>query len=129
MRILICEDNHRLREETSRLIGAWGHDTQGVTDGPSALLAIQQDHWDLVLTDLRLPGGVDGLQILLTLRQADADSACVILTAWDSAETAVEAMTAGAFDYLIKPVIRRSTVERGRADRGSWRPAATPARG
>ena len=104
MRILICEDNHRLREETSRLIGAWGHDTQGVTDGPSALLAIQQDHWDLVLTDLRLPGGVDGLQILRTLRQADADSACVILTAWDSAETAVEAMTAGAFDYLIKPV-------------------------
>ena len=104
MRILICEDNHRLRAETTRLIGAWGHDTHGVADGPTALVAIQQDRWDLVLTDLRLPGGVDGLQILRTLRQVDPDAACVILTAWDSAETAVEAMTAGAFDYLIKPV-------------------------
>ena len=104
MRILICEDNHQLREGTARLIGAWGHETHGVADGPAALLALRQDRWDLVLTDLELPGEVNGLQILRTLRRIDPDAACVIMTAWDGAETAVEAMTAGTFDYLIKPV-------------------------
>lgn len=66
MRILICEENHRLREETIRLISAWGYDVHGVSDGPAAVTAIQNDRWDLVLTDLKLPGPIYGLQILRT---------------------------------------------------------------
>ena len=104
MRILICEDNDALREGTARLIGTWGYDARGVADGAAALSAIQQERWDLVLSDLQLPGAIDGIQILRMLRQFNADAACVIMTGRDGAETAVEAMPAGAFDYLVKPV-------------------------
>jgi diguanylate cyclase (GGDEF)-like protein len=104
MKILVCEDNAALREGTARLIRGWGHDAHTVADGTAAVSAIQHERWDLILSDLQLPGDVDGLQILRTLRTVDDDAAFVISTGRDSAEIAVEAMSAGAFDYLIKPV-------------------------
>ena len=103
MRILVCDDNDRLRDAFQRRLLAEGHDAHSVEDGVSALRLVTQERWDLVITDLMMPGA-DCLEILRTLKQFDPHAECVVLTGWSSVESAVQAMRAGALDYLPKPL-------------------------
>lgn len=64
---------------------------------------LQQHVFDVVITDMRLPDGV-GMELLLQLRDTARSERCIVMTAYGSAENAVEALRAGAFDYLTKPV-------------------------
>lgn len=64
---------------------------------------LQSRHFDVVITDMRLPDGI-GMELLLQLREQARSERCIVMTAYGSAENAVEALRAGAFDYLTKPV-------------------------
>lgn len=64
---------------------------------------LQSRHFDVVITDMRLPDGI-GMELLLQLREQSRSERCIVMTAYGSAENAVEALRAGAFDYLTKPV-------------------------
>ena len=64
---------------------------------------LQGRNFDVLITDMRLPDGI-GMELLLQLRDPSRSERCIVMTAYGSAENAVEALRAGAFDYLTKPV-------------------------
>jgi DNA-binding NtrC family response regulator len=99
-RILIVEDEDRLRRVVELQLRTAGYDVELAATAELALSAAERA--DLILTDLRLPG-MDGLAFLAQLRQRQITAPVIIMTAFSSVETAVEAMKAGAQDFLPKP--------------------------
>lgn len=99
-RILIVEDEDRLRRVVELQLRSSGYEVDMAATAELALPMV--DKADLILTDLRLPG-MDGLAFLTQLRQRQVAAPVVIMTAFSSVETAVEAMKAGAQDFLPKP--------------------------
>jgi two-component system response regulator PilR (NtrC family) len=81
-----------------------GYQVHGAADGPAAIELINQLDFDLVLTDLRLPGA-DGLAVLRHVREICPKTLLLVMTAHATVETAVEAMRLGAQDYILKPLI------------------------
>ena len=102
-RILLVEDDESLRQVTHVQLEKTGYDTVAVRDVPEALEALNRLPFDLVITDLNLPGPA-GLDLLKKVRDAFPETAVVLVTAFGTVETAVEAMKTGAYDYLTKPV-------------------------
>ena len=101
--ILVVDDEPDLRTlyELTLLREGYRVETAGSVQEGSAQL--QSQHFDVVITDMRLPDGV-GMELLLLLREQSRTERCIVMTAYGSAENAVEALRAGAFDYLTKPV-------------------------
>ncbi|MFZ5926028.1 MAG: sigma-54-dependent transcriptional regulator [Acidobacteriota bacterium] len=99
-RVLIVEDEEKLRRVLSLHLESKGFETIPVSTAEEALRLAPQAH--LVLTDLRLPG-MDGLELLESLQRLNARLPVVVMTAFSSVETAVEAMKKGAADFLPKP--------------------------
>jgi two-component system NtrC family response regulator len=102
-RILVVDDDESLRRVTQVQLEQVGFKTVTAADGPEALNILQKSAVDLVITDLKMPG-ISGLELLKTIRTAYPDIPVVMLTAFGTIETAVEAMKAGAYDYITKPV-------------------------
>lgn len=101
-RILVVEDETVVRMTLTKLLERDGYDVVAVESGKEALEQIASRRFDLALIDLKLPD-MDGLAVLSALRQRAPDTAAIILTAYASLETAVEALRQGAHDYLFKP--------------------------
>jgi len=105
-RILVVEDNDTLRSGISfALRERWG-DVQEVSNGDDAIECIsnsRSDVFDVIVTDLRLPGS-DGVSVLRAARERDPGTSVLVMTAYGSIETAVEAMRSGAFDFVQKPL-------------------------
>ena len=99
-RILIIEDEEKLRRVMELQLRTAGFDVDQAGAAEEGLRLA--DSADLIITDLRLPG-IDGLQLLSTLRERGLQTPIVVMTAFGSIETAVEAMKAGAVDFLPKP--------------------------
>lgn len=101
--ILVVDDEPDLRTlyELTLLREGYRVETAGSVQEGSAQL--QNQHFDVVITDMRLPDGI-GMELLLLLRERSRTERCIVMTAYGSAENAVEALRAGAFDYLTKPV-------------------------
>jgi two-component system response regulator AtoC len=102
-RILVADDEEDVRTFLAQTLERAGHEVTQVADGASALRAAQEEPFDVVLTDLRMPG-VDGMTVVRTVRTEQPDVEVIVLTAFGDVATAVEAMKLGAFDYLEKPV-------------------------
>jgi two-component system, NtrC family, response regulator HydG len=105
-RILVVEDHAPLRRGMAvALRDTWGHaDEEGSGDAAVRRLADPgEEPYDVVVTDLRLPGA-DGLAVLDAARSRDARTRVLLLTAFGTVDTAVQAMRAGAFDFLEKPL-------------------------
>lgn len=102
-RILIVDDDPGLRRIMQIQLEEAGHQVIAASDGNQALAAVEESHPSLVITDLRMPG-LNGLELLKKLRAIRADLTVIIITAFGSIQTAVEAMKAGAYDYLTKPI-------------------------
>jgi DNA-binding NtrC family response regulator len=100
--ILIVEDEAKMRRLLELNLGEDGFTTFSAGDAEAALKLLRENPIDLVLTDLKLPG-MNGLEFLQTVKRQNAALPVVVMTAFGSVETAVEAMKAGASDYVLKP--------------------------
>src|SRR5580658_5136592 len=99
-RILVVEDEEKLRRVIELQLLSAGFDVDKAGTAEDALKIV--DRADLVLSDLKLPS-MDGLQFLSLIRRQNAQVPVIMMTAYGSVETAVEAMKAGATDFLLKP--------------------------
>jgi len=100
--ILIVEDEAKMRRLLELNLGEDGFQTFSAGDAETGLKLLREKPIDLVLTDLKLPA-MDGLEFLQTIKRQNAALPVVVMTAFGSVETAVEAMKAGASDYVLKP--------------------------
>jgi DNA-binding response OmpR family regulator len=124
--LLVVEDDDDLREVMSGALAADGHRVSEVADGEAALEALASRPFDLVLLDLALGPGPDGIEVCRRLRRAGADLHVVVLTALDGEAHVVMALEAGADDYVTKPVGVAELRSRVRAVLRRIRPAQPP---
>jgi DNA-binding NtrC family response regulator len=103
-RILIVEDEELMRELLTKILADENYRIYQAASGEEAFKLLQEQAFDLVLTDLRLKG-MNGLQLLTEVRTLDPEIVVIVMTAYASVETAVEAMRKGAYDYITKPFI------------------------
>jgi DNA-binding NtrC family response regulator len=135
-RILIVDDEPKIGALLARSLEREGYAVTALERPHDALEALKDQSFDVLLTDLRMPG-MDGLELLRRAREAAPRTEVVLMTAYASVETAREALTRGAVDYLVKPVsaeedlkplLRRLLDGTGRvADSRPASPAAGPA--
>ena len=100
--ILIVDDQKNMRTTLSIMLRGAGHDIAVAKDGKDACEAIEEDVYDLVITDLRM-GDTDGIAVLRHVREKSPLTEVIVMTAYGTIETAVEAMRLGAWDYIQKP--------------------------
>ena len=127
--LLVADDDEVARDLLAEALGREGYQVKVAAGGEECVRLAETEPFDVALVDLRMPG-VDGLRVLERLAVIQPDLPVVILTAFASIETAIQAVNAGAYDYLSKPfrmdeikaVVRR-TLEARRVARGN---SATP---
>jgi DNA-binding NtrC family response regulator len=102
-RILIVEDDESLRMVMRVQLEREGYETSSASSAEDALPVLEKSSHSLVITDLHLPG-ISGIELLKKVRQDYPDTAVIVMTAYGTIQTAVEAMKAGAYDYITKPV-------------------------
>ena len=101
--ILVVDDEAANMRALCETLQSHGYRTFGVTNGAEALTALQREQFDLLLTDLMMPG-MDGVQLLASALKVDPHLVGVLMTGQGTIETAVAAMKAGALDYVLKPI-------------------------
>src|ERR1044072_4766575 len=101
-RILIADDHDSLRRGLGQAIAEAGHEIEEAPNGNAAIEKLHEGFFDVVASDLKM-GGSTGLDVLKTAKQLHPSCAVILMTAFGSVSTAVEAMKAGAFDYVQKP--------------------------
>ncbi len=101
--ILVVEDDRAQRESLQAILEQEGYEVETAPDGETALQRLQERSFDLVLTDMALPG-VNGLDILRFLVRHQPQCLCIIITGYATVKNSVDAMRLGAYDYLPKPV-------------------------
>lgn len=101
--ILVVDDDNAHRTMLRTLLGGWGYTVTEADDGSTAIEEAQQQPFDLILMDVRMLK-VSGLEALETIKRHNPAIPVIIMTAYSSVETAVEALKKGAYDYLTKPL-------------------------
>src|SRR4051812_46574366 len=102
-RILVVDDEEGVRSFVAEALESEGNEVQTAADGDQAAFALDQQAFDVVVTDLSMPGR-DGLALLAKIRTEQPETQVILLTAHGTVDTAVQAMKAGAFDYVQKPI-------------------------
>ena len=102
-RILIVDDDEVVRWSYLRSLESISRNVEAASDGEEALQTMEQNPFDVVLLDLRMPGE-DGLSVVRTIKQKWPESEVVIITGYPTVASAKEAVRLGAFDYVAKPV-------------------------
>ena len=100
--ILVVDDELSMRELLEYVLTREGYDVSLAENGNTAVGMLEEHHYDLLLCDIRL-GDISGLDVLKALRKKSQHTTAIMISAYASAETAVEAMNEGAYDYLPKP--------------------------
>lgn len=103
-RILVVDDEELIRDTLAEVLSQERFAVTTAADGESALRAAEQTVFDVVLCDVNLPG-IDGLEVLERLLRISPETSVVLITAYATVESAVEAFQRGAHDYLMKPII------------------------
>ena len=101
--ILVVEDEATLRTNVARYLSRAGHTVATAACGRAALAELERRSFDIVITDLRL-GDIEGLAVLDHVRASSPESVVLIMTAYASVDSAVEALRRGAHDYVLKPL-------------------------
>lgn len=101
-RLLIVDDEAAQLRALCDILGQEGYVTRGFAGGREALAALRAEPFDALLTDLMMPQ-IDGITLLRTCHEMDRDLACIVMTGHATVSTAVEALKAGAVDYVMKP--------------------------
>ncbi len=102
-KILIVDDEKPIRDSLKMVLAEEGFITDSAGDGEEALLKIQDNSYDIVISDIKMPK-MDGMQLLESSSKVSPETFFIIMTAYASVKTAIEALRFGAYDYLIKPV-------------------------
>ena len=103
LQLLVVEDEPAIRQVVSAALRKAGHSVEQAADGETAMTRLAQGDMDIVLCDIKLPG-LSGIELLRQARTSGIDSAFIMMTAFASVDTAIEAIKAGAADYMIKPL-------------------------
>jgi len=103
LRILVVDDSDMARLHAERMVSQLGHQPVSVASGEEALAVLERETFDLVLCDLVMPG-MDGLELLQLVRSRGWEVPFILMTAHATVESAVEALRAGADDYLPRPL-------------------------
>ncbi|MCK5944917.1 MAG: sigma-54-dependent Fis family transcriptional regulator, partial [Planctomycetes bacterium] len=111
MRILLVEDEQTIAVTLVDDLEAAGYEVLHVADGKEGIAELQRKGYDVVITDVRLPGA-DGLEVLKAAKQARPDTEVIMMTAYATVEHAVEAMRLGADDYIQKPFLNEHVLDR-----------------
>ncbi|NOT58412.1 MAG: sigma-54-dependent Fis family transcriptional regulator [Deltaproteobacteria bacterium] len=123
-RVLVVDDEANTRRVLEIMLQKMGLATRVASNGQEALALAQRESFDLILTDLRMPG-MDGLALLDALRAQKIETPVILLTAYGTVESAVHAMKSGAYDYILRPfdveavertITRALTTERTRRE-------------
>jgi len=101
--ILIVDDEFSVRDSLFNWFKTEGYRVDTAENGMKALKKLQESSWDIVLVDIKMPG-MDGMELQRHMRKIDSTTTVIIITAYATVDTAVEAMKEGAFDYLSKPI-------------------------
>jgi excisionase family DNA binding protein len=101
-RILVVDDEQAVRDLVSRYLATADYEVEAVEDGPTAIERLQTNPYDLLITDLKMPG-MDGLSVIRETRRQFADLPIIIITAYSTEASAIEAINLGVSGYLTKP--------------------------
>lgn len=102
--ILVVDDEETIRTVIVEALMAQGYHVQAAATSEQALRVCEASPCDVVLLDLKIPGAMDGLALLATIRERWSRTIVIMLTGYGSLDSAIAALRAGAFDYLTKPV-------------------------
>jgi DNA-binding NtrC family response regulator len=102
IKILIVDDELIMRESLAGWLERDGHAVQTAASGEEALEKLMQTHFDIFLVDIKMEG-MSGLEVLRRVKESDPDAEVVMITAYGSIPSAIEAMKDGAYDYMLKP--------------------------
>jgi len=100
--ILVVEDKDSLRKMLFQTLESEGYEVELASDGKEGAGKAREKQFDVVLTDLKMPG-MDGMQILSSVKESNPETAVILMTAYGTIENAVEAMRKGAYDFIQKP--------------------------
>jgi len=105
--ILVVDDEFSVRDSLYNWFKNEGYRVDTAENGMEALRKLQEGPWDIALVDIKMPG-MDGMELQRHIKKIDSTIILIIITAYATVDTAVEAMKEGAYDYLSKPSIRIS---------------------
>ncbi len=100
--ILVVDDEFSVRDSLCKWFREDGLRVDAAQDAKEALQKLHQDRWDIILIDIKMPG-MDGLELQERIREFNKDAIIIIITAYATVKSAVQAMKNGAFDYITKP--------------------------
>jgi DNA-binding NtrC family response regulator len=103
-RVLVVDDEEDFLETLVNRLMRRNIDTTGVQSGEAALEQMKKKLFDVVILDIKMPGGMDGIETLREMKKIQPLAEVLLLTGHASVETSIEGMKLGAFDYLLKPV-------------------------
>src|SRR6476660_8917011 len=101
-RVLVVDDEKFIREILAEFLGMEGYLVRTAEDGSSALAELGRSHYDLVISDLKMPR-MGGMELLEAITKVAPHALTVIMTGFGTVETAIDAMKRGAYDYILKP--------------------------
>jgi len=103
--VLVVDDDIAMREMVMSLLDEAGHEANEAPNKSQAIDCLESRHYDALISDVKMPGG-SGIELLKDVRVNHATTPVIMMTAFGSVQTAVEAMRAGAFDFVTKPFKR-----------------------
>ena len=103
-RILVVDDEVDFLETIVNRLKKRNLEATGITNGEEALAVMKKELFDVVILDIKMPGGIDGIEALREMKKIQPLAEVILLTGHASVETSIEGMKLGAFDYLLKPV-------------------------
>ena len=102
--VMVVDDEEDFLETLVNRLKKRNIETVGYLNGEEALKAMQGKHFDVVILDIKMPGGMDGIEVLREMKRIQPLVEVILLTGHASVETSIEGMKLGGFDYLLKPV-------------------------
>ena len=103
-RILVIDDEIDFLETIINRLEKRKLDAKGVTSGKEAIALLKEEMFDVIILDIKMPGGMDGIEALREIKKIQPLTEVLLLTGHASVETSIEGMKLGAFDYLLKPI-------------------------
>jgi len=111
IRIMVVDDEPSVVESFKLILSLKNYAVTTFPDGPSAMAQFEKDKFDIAFLDLKMPGGMDGIDILRKIKEIDPNVEVIIVTAYGSESSHANAVTFGVLEYLRKPFLMEEIFE------------------